>query len=547
MLKTKNTKSLFFLTFIVNCICFFFFFNYLYFDFFLLSCIYNKVYFCLCVQNSIRHNLSLHSRFMRIQNEGTGKSSWWVINPDAKPGKAPRRRAGSMETKSYEKKRGRIKKKLELLRGAQENGSPLSGDDFLDTLSGFGEFRQRTSSNASSCGRLSPIHAGGEPDLHDAQVPPMSPIPWGAEVEDQHALYRQQGENFSELVDSLVGGMKLSQQDGVLGDLTDTYGLANGHDYSPSPSFPMQSISESVNEGQFSHLPAPPPYPDHRSPNPQGQTSPLGRGSYTNLQRLAPDMYADGGVMEHLNSPTPQLPRLGSPDGSQPHSPNPQVFTSRISPHLSPRASPALSPLNHQLSPQQTRALLAQRASPALSTQQQQLQQSTAQSILREALTRGGSLGSFSVQAPTVTTTPFTRTTTPTNNTNMLNMRLASHQQLQQQQLQQQQLQQQQQQQQTLRIIASQGSQPLMEGSMGLTGCGMVANSSQHSALPTNGNNNNVPLDIDMDTLITVPSDYDMDTLIKQELSLEGNLDFNFDNVINSGQATATSTHNFVH
>ena len=23
---------------------------------------------------------------MRIQNEGTGKSSWWVINPDAKPG-----------------------------------------------------------------------------------------------------------------------------------------------------------------------------------------------------------------------------------------------------------------------------------------------------------------------------------------------------------------------------------------------------------------------------------------------------------------------------
>lgn len=37
-------------------------------------------------QNSIRHNLSLHSRFMRVQNEGTGKSSWWMLNPDAKPG-----------------------------------------------------------------------------------------------------------------------------------------------------------------------------------------------------------------------------------------------------------------------------------------------------------------------------------------------------------------------------------------------------------------------------------------------------------------------------
>lgn len=38
------------------------------------------------LQNSIRHNLSLHNRFMRVQNEGTGKSSWWMLNPDAKPG-----------------------------------------------------------------------------------------------------------------------------------------------------------------------------------------------------------------------------------------------------------------------------------------------------------------------------------------------------------------------------------------------------------------------------------------------------------------------------
>ncbi|KIH53177.1 hypothetical protein ANCDUO_16703 [Ancylostoma duodenale] len=52
-------------------------------------------------QNSIRHNLSLHSRFMRIQNEGAGKSSWWVINPDAKPGRNPRRvRASTLDTTS---------------------------------------------------------------------------------------------------------------------------------------------------------------------------------------------------------------------------------------------------------------------------------------------------------------------------------------------------------------------------------------------------------------------------------------------------------------
>lgn len=51
---------------------------------------------------------------MRVQNEGTGKSSWWVLNPDAKPGKSTRRRANTMEGGRYEKKRGRVKKKLEV-------------------------------------------------------------------------------------------------------------------------------------------------------------------------------------------------------------------------------------------------------------------------------------------------------------------------------------------------------------------------------------------------------------------------------------------------
>ena len=56
-------------------------------------------------KNSIRHNLSLHNRFKRVQSEGTGKSSWWMINPDDKSAtgngasssigiKQPRRRLG---------------------------------------------------------------------------------------------------------------------------------------------------------------------------------------------------------------------------------------------------------------------------------------------------------------------------------------------------------------------------------------------------------------------------------------------------------------------
>ncbi|CRK87017.1 CLUMA_CG000875, isoform A [Clunio marinus] len=129
-------------------------------------------------KNSIRHNLSLHNRFMRVQNEGTGKSSWWMLNPDAKPGKSVRRRAASMETSKFEKRRGRVKKRVEQMRNGvltnvtgvlnDVNSSP--GSSVSEGLDLFPEsplhsgnfqlspdFRQRASSNASSLGRLSPI------------------------------------------------------------------------------------------------------------------------------------------------------------------------------------------------------------------------------------------------------------------------------------------------------------------------------------------------------------------------------------------------------
>ncbi|XP_076257652.1 forkhead box, sub-group O isoform X2 [Rhynchophorus ferrugineus] len=151
-------------------------------------------------KNSIRHNLSLHNRFMRVQNEGTGKSSWWMINPDAKPGKSVRRRAASMETSKFEKRRGRVKKKVEMMRNGalpDQPASPSSSvsenlDMFPESpihssggfqlspesrpraysnpsvFSGGGfqlspDFRPRTSSQSSA--RLSPIPAMGvEPE-----------------------------------------------------------------------------------------------------------------------------------------------------------------------------------------------------------------------------------------------------------------------------------------------------------------------------------------------------------------------------------------------
>ncbi|KAJ8384395.1 hypothetical protein AAFF_G00205280, partial [Aldrovandia affinis] len=79
-------------------------------------------------KNSIRHNLSLHSRFIRVQNEGTGKSSWWMLNPEGgKSGKSPRRRAASMDNNSkFAKSRGRAaKKKVSLQgRGGGRRGQP---------------------------------------------------------------------------------------------------------------------------------------------------------------------------------------------------------------------------------------------------------------------------------------------------------------------------------------------------------------------------------------------------------------------------------------
>ncbi|XP_071496040.1 forkhead box protein O1-like [Diadema antillarum] len=138
-------------------------------------------------KNSIRHNLSLHSRFVRVQNEGTGKSSWWMINPDAKPGKSSRRRASSMDTTNskYERKRGRVKKKVLEERAKWGNTSPtpkLEGEEGQSPLPfnlATADFRSRASSNASSCGRLSPIMTTHpELDLHDREVPPMSPIPF---------------------------------------------------------------------------------------------------------------------------------------------------------------------------------------------------------------------------------------------------------------------------------------------------------------------------------------------------------------------------------
>lgn len=188
-------------------------------------------------KNSIRHNLSLHNRFMRVQNEGTGKSSWWMLNPDAKPGKSVRRRAASMETSKYEKRRGRARKRVEAIRQQAALGlttnplndaTPSPSSSVSENLDSFPEsplhsgnfqlspdFRQRASSNASSCGRLSPIQSLVSSESIWTYPPDLAELPDDAEAEEtvEPELNAQGQTQLDQLAGSLADELTLQQTD----------------------------------------------------------------------------------------------------------------------------------------------------------------------------------------------------------------------------------------------------------------------------------------------------------------------------------------------
>ncbi|TSK34900.1 Forkhead box protein O3 [Bagarius yarrelli] len=130
-------------------------------------------------KNSIRHNLSLHTRFIRVQNEGTGKSSWWMLNPEgSKAGKAPRRRAVSMDgSNKYLKCKGRVNRKKVVGRAVvgtvgqgfrsspeqtSPTGKPVTGATGVgEEFEAWTDLHSRTSSVASTLS-LSPIIAEEE-------------------------------------------------------------------------------------------------------------------------------------------------------------------------------------------------------------------------------------------------------------------------------------------------------------------------------------------------------------------------------------------------
>ena len=185
-----------------------------------------------------------------------------------------------MDTKAYEKKRSRVKKKLDQLRALGVDHSPKSSD-YGDSDLGHGidpfslspqDFRARTSSNASSLGgRLSPIQSMYEPDLHDRQVPPMSPIAW-----NRTSSYSP-SEGFTETLSESMAEM-------FVGDSLSLNGggeLGRSSLSTPSPLQPQSSPS--------GYLPAPPAYTETRHASPQ-QLSPHQNNSGDNGMTTGPCM-----------------------------------------------------------------------------------------------------------------------------------------------------------------------------------------------------------------------------------------------------------------
>lgn len=212
-------------------------------------------------KNSIRHNLSLHSKFIKVHNEATGKSSWWMLNPEGgKSGKAPRRRAASMDNSS-KLLRGRSrapKKKPAVLPAPPEaatskspvgpfakwSGSP--GSRNREEADVWTTFRPRSSSNASTVStRLSPMRPESEVLAEEEMAASVSSYAGGVPPTVKEGLELLDGLNLASphslLSQSSLSGFSL-QHPGLPGPL---------HTYSTSLFSPAEGPL-SAGEGCFS-------------------------------------------------------------------------------------------------------------------------------------------------------------------------------------------------------------------------------------------------------------------------------------------------------
>ncbi|CAH1107900.1 unnamed protein product [Psylliodes chrysocephalus] len=113
-------------------------------------------------KNSVRHNLSLHCKFVKVPNPSAGKSSFWTVNLDVKPIKPARRRTGSLETNKFNSKQQRAKRAA---HNTKISPAVYSNAQLMETaepyvLPGYQVspvFRTRTWSDESTYSQPSPI------------------------------------------------------------------------------------------------------------------------------------------------------------------------------------------------------------------------------------------------------------------------------------------------------------------------------------------------------------------------------------------------------
>lgn len=457
-----------------------------------------------------------------------------------------------METKSYEKKRGRFKKKVEALNALENSPSSTTEDYIADSL-GFQlspDFRPRASSNASSCGRLSPIQAAIEPNLDDNQVPPMSPIPWGVETDtdSENMNYSNTGsDGFADkLVDTLVGGMKLAESGGLgLRAATDIDMLGEVQ----APMMPVNSNglelgqygdnNGSFSDTQYSSLNASPVYPEQR---PQ----------LTNLERLTlPNMasHVNMGQSNSMGVFSSQDPLYCQDPLISQNSMLSQTRVSPVSSQMNIRSSPSHSPSTNQRSPSnynargfkpinppQTKSMVtsqqhnAQQSSQARSLLQQCLE-APSDSLLRAALTQKSVQYQMANASPTSMAQQYNQylayqnagiafptSISGTVNTNIINGSLTTGG--------------------MVRSLPN-NNVPNIAHSIGPM-------SSQGGHFPTSSNqsSSNSLTDVNFDPDFIEDIQCDVQEILDHELRLDGNLDFNFEPMNSS--TTSNDNHNLV-
>ncbi|XP_007258711.3 forkhead box protein O4 [Astyanax mexicanus] len=486
-------------------------------------------------KNSIRHNLSLHNKFLRVHNESTGKSSWWMLNPEGgKPGKAPRRRAASMDNSTKllkSRMRAKQTKKQAVAGGSAIPGEGVSGAGGADSPGppgGFGKwgvnssspssrgslddqdmwttFRPRTSSNASTLsGRLSPIAPGQEDEDNLQEDGLLSGYTSGS-------LPPTLAETLMEELD-LIDGLTL---------MTGQQGGASPSTAPQAPPTPLPSASTLLPRGTN--------FPTYRQlqsvKGPQGASQP---GSQSSVQQGGASSTSPSNFGNSLFNP---LPGPGSRSGFSTHVPSSleALLTSD-----SPPPSDVMMTQVDPLMPSQGGANL---------------------------LGLGGSLSGSQAKAGPIM---LGKSLEPSP---VGQMTLQTQPQLQPQQHQQQQHSQMS----FGMLLAGMGQEPAqqlsaMKAQHQVPGGGGLL---QHGAVPSAGGNgglqglsqfgappcfapsqDRLPTDLDID-MFTENLDCDVDYIINSDLMDGESIDFNFDPILPAGQSypgpatTQSSSHNWV-